>query len=396
MKNTHLQKRHRKAERFKYYGMAAVAVSALLLVLLLASVMMPGLRGFNQPQIKVTLEEGAPLTLAEIQKPLLTMIHEDADRPTRRALFSLMTSAAVIMAKKDSTDTNTYWIPASDKAARYLKGYVDLSLPEHARGITDQQIQWLNTLKENGKIRNAFNWDLFSRGDSRLPEKAGFGGSVIGSLLMIVVCMGVAFPVGILAAVYLEEFSRKGKVRDMIEVTINNLAAVPSIVFGLLGLSVFLIFFGIPRSSPIVGGLTLALMVLPVIIISTRVSLQSIPPSIREAALALGASPLQAVFHHVVPLAMPGIMTGTILSVARALGETAPLIMIGMVAFIADIPRGFADAATVMPVQVYIWASSPERGFIDKTASGILLLLVVLLLLNAVAIFLRKRYEVRW
>ncbi|MFO1241625.1 MAG: phosphate ABC transporter permease PstA [Rickettsiales bacterium] len=396
MTSPHLRKRHRKSERFRYYGIAAVCMSALLLLILIGSVVMPGLRGFTQPQIAVTLADGDALSLVNIQKAMLQMVANNADRATKRALFSLVTTSAVTMAHRDKADNNTLWIPASDKAAYYLKGLMDESLPAYARGLTDQQIEWLKQMRDSGKTRISFNWDLFQRGDSRMPEKAGFGGSVIGSLLMILICMGVAFPVGILAAVYLEEFSRKGKIRDLIEVTINNLAAVPSIVFGLLGLSVFLLFFGLPRSSPLVGGLTLALMVLPVIIISTRVSLQSIPPSIREAALALGASPLQAVFHHVVPLAMPGIMTGTILSVARALGETAPLIMIGMVAFIADIPHIFTDPATTMPVQVYIWASSPERGFIDKTASGILLLLIVLLLLNAVAIFLRKRYEVRW
>ncbi len=255
---------------------------------------------------------------------------------------------------------------------------------------------WLKTLQEKGLLRTAFNRTFFMQGDSRSPEQAGFLGAMIGSALTLIVCLLVAFPLGVMTAVYLEEFARKSVFVDLIEVNINNLAAVPSIVFGLLGLAVYINVMGLPRSAPLVGGMTLALMILPVIIIATRAGLSSVPDSIRDAARALGASPLQVVWHHALPLAMPGIMTGTILGMARAIGETAPLLMIGMVAFVADLPTGFTSSATVMPVQIYLWASSPDAGFVEKTAAGILVLLVLLLAMNALAIYLRKKFEVRW
>lgn len=394
MSNTaRLNARHRAAVRFKWYGMISVGIAALLLVLLMASIIVPGLRGFMRTEVLVAVSKEEATSLHAIQLGLQKEFPGVEKREDRRQLFTLIAANA---AQQAAPEGEKIWAPASSRVARYLNGDINMKLPEYARGMTDKQVEWTKKLNEEGSLRQRFNWRFFTGGDSRMPEKAGFGAAIIGSLLLVAVCMATAFPVGVLAAVYLEEFARKGWVRDVIEVTINNLAAVPSIVFGLLGLAVFLLFFGLPRSSPLVGGLTLALMILPIIIISTRVSLQSVPPSIREAALALGASRLQVIFHHVLPLALPGIMTGTILSVARAIGETAPLIMIGMVAFIADVPEAFVDPSTVMPVQIYIWASSPERGFIDKTASGILVLLVILLALNAVAIFLRKKYEVRW
>jgi phosphate transport system permease protein len=282
-------------------------------------------------------------------------------------------------------------LPLSDAADQYYK-----SGGERAAALTPKQRAFLAGLKEKGEVSYQLNKDFFTRGDSRAPESAGFMGSVVGSLLLVIIAIVLALPIGVMGAIYLEEFAPKNIISDIIEVSINNLAAVPSIIFGLLGLTLYLIWFDLPRSSALVGGLTIALMILPTIIITTRAALKAVPPSVRHAAIALGAAPTQVVRHHVLPYALPGIMTGTILSIARALGETAPLLMIGMVAFVADIPRGFLDPATAMPVSIYIWASSPELGFVQKTASGILILLAILMLLNAVAITIRNRFELRW
>jgi phosphate transport system permease protein len=262
--------------------------------------------------------------------------------------------------------------------------------------VKDQEIAWISVLEEQGRIENRFNWSFFQTGDSREPEQAGILGAVVGSFFTLIVTLLISFPIGVLAAIYLEEFAPKNRWTDLIEVNINNLAAVPSIVFGLLGLAVFLNVFGMPRSAPVVGGMVLALMTLPTIIIASRAALKSVPPSIRQAALGMGASRLQTVTHHVLPLAMPGILTGTIIGMAQALGETAPLLMIGMVAFIVDVPGGFTDPATVMPVQIYLWADSPERAFVAKTSAAIMVLLAFLILMNALAVLLRKRFERRW
>lgn len=269
-------------------------------------------------------------------------------------------------------------------------------LPEDARKVSDNQIVWIEALRAKGQLETVFNTRFFTASDSREPELAGVWGAAVGSFWTMLVTFGLAFPIGVLAAIYLEEFAPKRRLTDFIEVNINNLAAVPSIVFGLLGLAVFLGFFGVPRSSPLAGGIVLALMTLPTIIIASRAAIRAVPPSIREAALGVGASRLQATFHHVLPLAMPGIMTGTIIGMAQALGETAPLIMIGMVAFIVDVPTGILDSATVLPVQVYRWSDFPERAFEARTAAAILVLLAFLVIMNAIAIFLRKRFERRW
>jgi phosphate transport system permease protein len=273
---------------------------------------------------------------------------------------------------------------------------VSFSVPEQDRRISDRQALWLDGLAAQGKIEKGIAWRFFTSGDSREPELAGIRGALTGSLLTVAVALALALPLGIAAAIYLEQFAPKNRFTDIIEVNINNLAAVPSIIFGLLGLAVFLNFFGLPRSAPVVGGLVLALLVLPTIIIAARAALKAVPPSITEAALGVGASHQQAVFHHVLPLALPGIMTGTILGLARAFGETAPLLMIGMVAFIADIPEGFTSAATALPVQIFLWSDLPEAAFQSRTAAAIIVLLVVLFALNAVAIYLRKRFERRW
>ena len=270
------------------------------------------------------------------------------------------------------------------------------SQAEADRRIDDRQVVWLESLRDRGAIEKHFAWRFFTSGDSREPELAGLRGAIFGSLLTLLMTLSLSVPLGIAAAVYLEEFAPKNKWTEVIEVNINNLAAVPSIIFGLLGLAVFINFFGLPRSAPLVGGLVLALLVLPTIIIASRAALKAVPPSIKEAALGVGASHQQAVFHHVLPLAVPGILTGTILGVARALGETAPLLMIGMVAFIVDIPKGFTESATVLPVQIFLWSDLPEVAFQSRTAAAIIVLLVILFCLNAVAIYMRKRFERRW
>jgi phosphate transport system permease protein len=278
----------------------------------------------------------------------------------------------------------------------FVKGHVSEGIGETNRRLTDREIAWVDSLAAQGRVRKVFNGGFLTSGDSREPELAGIWGAAVGSFLTLVVTLAVSFPLAVLAAVYLEEFAARNRWTELIEVNINNLAAVPSIVFGLLGLAVFLNVFHLPRSAPLVGGLTLALMTLPTIIIAGRAAIQAVPPSIREGARGVGASPLQVVAHHVLPLALPGILTGTIIGMARALGETAPLLMIGMVAFIVDVPRRLTDAATVLPVQVYLWADSPERGFVEKVSGAIIVLLAFLIAMNAAAIWLRQRTEKQW
>jgi phosphate transport system permease protein len=273
---------------------------------------------------------------------------------------------------------------------------VTYDTPQANRRVSDREVAWLERLKEKGLVERAFNWSFFTSGDSREPELAGIRGALVGSALTLLVTLVLCLPIGVAAAIYLEEFAPKNRVTELIEVNINNLAAVPSIVFGLLGLAVFLNFFGLPRSAPLVGGLVLALLVLPTIIIASRAALKAVPPSIKEAALGVGASHQQAIFHHVLPLAMPGIMTGTIIGMAHALGETAPLLMIGMVAFIVEVPTGINDAATVLPVQIYLWSDLPEIAFQAKTAAAIMVLLVFLFVMNGTAIYLRRMFERRW
>ena len=292
--------------------------------------------------------------------------------------------------------TETLWLSASADVDMLIKGHISRETQEKRRKIKDNQIAWLDILEENDAIQSTFNTTFFTAGDSREPEQSGILGSIVGSIFTVLICMLLAFPLAVLTAIFLEEFAKKNWLSELIEVNINNLAAVPSIVFGLLGLAVYLSWFGLPRSSSLAAGMTLALMVLPTIVITTRHALKAVPPSIRDGARALGASPTQVVLHHTLPLAMPGIMTGTILSIARVLGETAPLLMIGMVAFIADVPTNFTDPATVMPVQIYLWADSPELAFVERTSAAIMVLLAFLIAANALAVYLRKRFEHRW
>lgn len=413
------RQRLRAEKRFRRYGQCALGLAVVMLVILLGSIFTRGWPGFFQTQLKLAVTFDAlalgiegedvtghtPMVYQKLAQNTLKAVFPEAaaDEGQARELIKLLSPSTGLILKRtlelDPSLLNKsaeVWVPASSHADLYNKGVVSDATPEAERRLSDQQVSWFKMLRERSAVRKTFNTSFFTQGDSRTPEQAGFLGSMAGSALTLIVCLLVVFPVGVMTAVYLEEFARKSRLVDLIEVNINNLAAVPSIVFGLLGLAVYINLFGLPRSAPLVGGMTLALMILPVIIITTRASLASIPDSIRDAARALGATPLQVVWHHVLPLAMPGVMTGTILGMARAIGETAPLLMIGMVAFVADIPSGFTSPATVMPVQIYLWAGSPETGFVEKTAAGILTLLVLLLAMNALAIYLRKRFEVRW
>jgi phosphate transport system permease protein len=413
------KKRVRAEKRFRLYGWCGLGAALFLLVLLLGIIFARGYEGFLQTQIRLPIIfDAAKLELAPgeemravssaryqrlVQESLKAQFPEVTDPRDLRALYSLISTGAGAALKRLAdaepavfSTTREVWLVASSNADLYGKGKISDTTPEAQRKLSDMQLSWLHKLAADARIEKRFNVSFFTMGDSRTPELAGFLGAMTGSLLTLLVCLLVVFPLGVMTAMYLEEFAHKGKLVDLIEVNINNLAAVPSIVFGLLGLAVYINLMGLPRSASLVGGMTLALMILPVIIITTRAALKAIPDSIRDGARAMGATPLQVVLHHTLPLSMPGIMTGTILGMARAIGETAPLLLIGMVAFVADVPDSFTAPATVMPVQIYLWASSPEAGFGEKTATGILLLLVLLIAMNALAIYLRKKFEVRW
>lgn len=399
-----LARRHRKERRFRLYGILATGFALIMLGYLIWSIAAPGMSGFFRHEVTLEVEALPPqATIDDAYFAMVRAVQGMGGNPQtpakRRQLLALMGSFAAfdLMAQtQGKTGKLMVSLPLSDLADQTLKGRIDRHASAYLRPISDAQLTWLDAWAKEGRIHSRLNRDFFTRGDSRAPEAAGFLGSVIGSLWLVLVALIVALPVAVLAAIYLECFAPKNRFTLLLEVAINNLAAVPSIIYGLLGLAIFLQVFGLPRSSALVGGLTLAMLILPVIIIATRAALAAVPPSMREAAVALGASPVQAVFHHTVPYARPGILTGVILGVARAMGETAPLLMIGMVAFVADLPRTPLDPAAAMPVQIYLWASSPELGFIEKTSTGILVLLAILMMMNALAIHLRQRYELRW
>lgn len=399
-----LEARYRAEERFKYIGLVAVVFSLAFLVFLIGAIGFKGAGAFvkTDVQIEITkdlIADHGSNNFTLLRKTILHNLSDAKGRSGRKAAYRMIGEGSELelkdaIAKADATsDVFLIWLPTSDTIDMAYKA--DLAV-DMLGTLTAQQQLWLQGWADNGRLRKSFNWNFFTNGDSRDPERAGIGGAFLGSVMALFVCLVLSFVVGIFAAIYLEEFAPKNKFTAFLEVNINNLATVPSIIFGLLGLAVFLSLFGLPRSSALVGGMVLSLMTLPTIIITSRVSLQAVPPSIREAALGLGASQVQAVFHHVLPLAIPGMLTGTILGMARALGETAPLLMIGMVAFIVDPPSGFMEPATALPVQVYLWADSPERAFAEKTAGAILVLLVFLLVMNLTAIILRKKLEKKW
>lgn len=416
-----LRRRHRADRRFRLYGLSAVAIALLALVGLLGGIGWNGISAFHHHQLLLDVEldravlglpaapdvdESALRTAnytAAIRERLRELHPEVSGRKQKRSLYALVSSIAgfelqrLVLADPGLLETSvSLALPLSDEAGRYLKGDISRDSEESRRKLKDDQLDWLDAWAAQGLIERRFHTRFFTGGDSREPEVAGLGGALLGSLWTLLVTLALSFPIGVAAAVHLEEFAPRGRVTDFLEVNINNLAAVPSIVYGLLGLAVFLNFMALPRSAPVVGGLVLALMTMPTIIIAARAALRAVPPSIREAALGVGASPPQVVAHHVLPLALPGILTGTIIGMARALGETAPLLMIGMVAFIADPPTGPLAPSTVLPVQIYLWAESPERAFHELTFGAILVLVGFLLLMNAIAIVLRNRSEQSW
>ena len=414
-----LRRRYAAERRFRLYGVAAITVALAGLAFLLGTTVVQGIPALFHHEVVLDFEldedridpagQRDPEVIRRadygrtVKESLRERFPDVTSRRDRKQLQALISSGATfvlrdaVMAEPDRIGTRwSLAVPLSDDADLLMKGGIDRDLPESDRRINDRQLAWLDTLVEEGRVERVFWWRFFSSGDSREPELAGIWGAAIGTFWTLLVTLILSFPLGVAAAVYLEEFAPRNRWTDFIEVNINNLAAVPSIVFGLLGLAVFLNFFGLPRSAPLVGGLVLALMTLPTVIIAGRSAVQAVPPSIREAALGIGASPLQVVTQHVLPLALPGILTGTIIGMARALGETAPLLMIGMVAFIVDLPAGPTDAATVLPVQIFLWADSPERAWVHKTSAAILVLLTFLVAMNLAAVLLRNRFERRW
>ncbi|MFL1468131.1 phosphate ABC transporter permease PstA [Marinobacter sp. HN1S83] len=411
-----LARRYRKERRFRLYGILAISIALASLFILFADIIGKGYTGFVKTTITldVTLDSEAmylddptdedQISMADFAAPIIAALQEHFPNAegasARRELGRLVGSYAASDVRdflENNPDllntTQTMEFLAHDTVSVYVK---HADNPSYSIRLSERQQGWVDELLEKGVIDTGFNDVLFSRGDSREPGNAGILGAIVGSLLTMLVTLAISFPMGIAAAIYLEEFAPQNRITDFIEVNINNLAAVPSIIFGLLGLAVFIGLFGMPRSVPVVGGLVLALMTLPTIIISSRAAIKSVPPSIREAAEGIGASKMQVVLHHVVPLAMPGMLTGSIIGMAQALGETAPLLLIGMVAFIVEVPDGFFSSATVLPVQIYLWASSSEQGFVELASAGIMVLLAFMISMNALAIWLRKRLERRW
>ena len=410
-----LKRRYAREGRFKLYGLLAIGVAVGFLLLLLGRIIEQGHTAFYTHTITVPVymdparvdrayPQGTNFELLVAEQQLVRMgVADDAQGTKAAAMRSLFSSelkfaaAARIQANPNLIgQTVPIAAPVADDADLFFKHEISRDTPADQRRLSDEQIDWLDRMKASGQVAAHFNSGLFTKGDSTEPELAGVLGAVVGSALMLLVTAFIAIPLGVGAALYLEEFAPRGRITDLIEVNINNLAAVPSIIYGLLGLALFINWMHLPRASPLVGGLVLALMALPTIIIATRSSLKAVPPSIREAALAMGASKTQTVFQHTLPLAMPGVMTGAIISMAHALGETAPLLLIGMVSFIPGIPASLGEPTGALPSLVYIWENASERAFHERTAAAILVLLAFMIVMNAAAIFLRRRFERRW
>jgi phosphate transport system permease protein len=417
-----LKARYAAETRFRMYGLAAISVGLIFLAVMLVTIVSQGYTAFWQTTVTLPITFDAkvidpgdkratdPDVLVKANYPKLAEqaliaklgINPD-DAATVRKLKGFLSDGVrvqlrdIVMADPSvigtTRDVN---VLASANLDSAFKGQIDLTVDEGRRKVSDQQVEWMNKLRAEGVMAEHFNKGLFTYGASSRPEMSGMGVAIIGSLYMMVIVLLLALPIGVAASIYLEEFAKKTRLTDIIEVNINNLAAVPSIVFGLLGLAVFINFLGLPRSAAFVGGLVLTLMTLPTIIIATRAALAAVPPSIRSAALGLGASKMQMVFQHVLPLATPGILTGTIIGLARALGETAPLLLIGMVAFVADYPKSPFDPSTALPVQIYMWANEAERAFVERMSAAIIILLIFLMAMNITAIVLRRRFERRW
>ena len=412
-----LKSRLAKERRFKAYGVISILTALVLLAILFTSIISQGYTAFQETRIQLPIHFDEDILDVEktknwdtirksnfnilIKKSIREIFPDVSGRNSKRKLYKIVSSSAEYqirdMVRKDLSIIGTkknIWVLADDDVDMLIKGNINRNLPENERRIDNQELKWIEELESKKIIDKFFNKTLFSSGDSSESEQSGILVALLGSFYALLITLVLSFPIGIATAVYLEEFAPKNnKFVDFIEVNINNLAAVPSIIFGLLGLAIFLNFFEMPRSAPLVGGMVLSLMTLPRIIIPSRAALKSVPPSIREGALGLGASNVQAVFNHVVPIATPGMLTGTIIGMAQALGESAPLLIIGMVAFIVDIPQSVTDPATTLPVQIYLWADTPERGFVERTAAVIMVLLIFLILMNSLAIYLRKKFE---
>lgn len=407
-----LAKRYRKEKAFRFFGLTSVVIGFIVVSILLSDIFIKAIPAFSQHWVQLDVEyseqwlgvnSSAPEQLQQanyrsvLKKSLYRMFDSVKKRRDKRQLFAMLSSSAeyavrdnLIASPELFGQKTTLWVLLDDDVDTWLKS--DQKPGESGR-LKEKQLGWLEQLSAQQRVEKRFNTGLFTNSDSREPEQAGVRGAMKGTLLTMLVTLILAFPLGVAAALYLEEFAPQNKITDIIEININNLAAVPSIVFGLLGLAVIINLFGLPRSAPLVGGIVLSLMTLPTIIIASRASIKAVPPSIREAALGLGASKMQVTFGHVLPMAMPGILTGTIIGMAQALGETAPLLMIGMVAFIVDIPGSITDAATVLPVQIFLWADSPERAFTAKTSAAIMVLLGILAVMNISATLLRRYFE---
>lgn len=412
-----LKSRLAKEKRFKAYGIISIITALTLLTILFVSIFSQGYTAFQETRIQLPvyfdqeiLDPNKTSDWNEIKKAnfnglvkqsLRNLFPEVSGRSNKRKLYKIVSSSAEYQIRNIVNNDlsiigskQNIWVLADDDVDMLIKGNINRNLPENERRIDDQELMWIEYLESENLIKKVFNKTLFTSGDSSESEQSGILVALLGSFYALLITLVLSFPIGIATAVYLEEFAPKdNKFVDFIEVNINNLAAVPSIIFGLLGLAIFLNFFEMPRSAPLVGGMVLSLMTLPRIIIPARAALKSVPPSIREGALGLGASNVQAVFNHVLPIATPGMLTGTIIGMAQALGESAPLLIIGMVAFIVDVPQGFTDPATALPVQIYLWADTPERGFVERTAAVIMVLLIFLILMNSLAIYLRKKFE---
>ena len=414
-----LKKRYRQENRFKLFGVLAVLTSVAFVAFFFISIVSQGYTAFTQTYMQLDIDFDASVIDPDgardpeqmgranysklIKGGMSDLFPTVSGRKNKRELNRLVSTGASfelrdkVIADSDLVGTRqSLWFLADDEVDAYVKTRNKEPDDVLTGRMSEQQLAWIDELLAEGRIEQRFNRVFFTSGDSRDPELAGIWAAAKGSFFMLIVCMGLAFPLGVAAAIYLEEFAPRNRWVDLIEVNINNLAAVPSIVFGLLGLAVFINFLSLPRSAPLVGGLVLALMTLPTVIIASRSAITAVPPSIREAAFGLGASPVQAVTHHVLPLAMPGMLTGAILGLARALGETAPLLMIGMVAFIVEAPQTPLDPSSALPVQIYLWADSPERAFAERTGAAIMVLLAFLLVMNASAVWLRSKYERRW
>ncbi len=378
-----IRRRYRADGRFKVYCLAAVLFALLFLVFFFSDLMTRGWPALLQAEVQADIHYSEVVAEGRYRKAIDKSLRPLVSRGWLRTLPLYLEDHPQKMGSREEL-----WVIASSAVDQYLKG--------HSSKLKLRHRKLVDKLKSEGRIKLAFNTGLFTRGDSKMPEIAGIRSAVVGTLYVLFLTMIFALPTGIMTAIYLEEFAPDNRFIRLIELNINNLAAIPSIMFGLLGLAIFINFFGVPRSSALAGGLTLALMTLPVVVISARAALKAIPDSIREGALGVGASPWQSIWHHVLPLAMPGIMTGSIIGLAQAMGETAPLIIVGMIAYIPDSPDGILDAATVLPAQIYTWAGEPMRAYAERTAAGILVLLAVLLSMNALAIGLRRHFERRW